>query len=72
MSYYPEPDIYLKDKVKVVVGLLNYTTKKKEHATGLDISYLVAESDFIALKAEVDKFDINKLINNVPTGLNNL
>ena len=37
----------------------------------LDISDLAAEKDFIALKAEVDKLDINKLVN-VPTSLSNL
>ena len=33
--------------------------------------YLAAKEDFIALKAEVDKLDINKLTN-VPTSFNNL
>ena len=42
--------------------------KELEHATGVD---LAAEKDFVALKAEVDKLDINKLVN-VPTSLNNL
>ena len=28
MSYYPEPDAYIKDKAKVVLDLPNYTTKK--------------------------------------------
>ena len=28
MSYYPEPGIYIRDKVKVVLGLTNYDTKK--------------------------------------------
>ena len=37
----------------------------------IDTSDLTAKKDFISLKAEVDKLDINKL-NNVPTGLNNL
>ena len=36
-----------------------------------DTSDLAAKKDFIALNAEVDKLDINKLIN-VPTSLNNL
>ena len=31
-SYYPEPDSNLRDKVKVLLDLLNYATKKKvEH-----------------------------------------
>ena len=28
MSYYSEPDIRIRDKVKVVSDLLNYATKK--------------------------------------------
>ena len=72
MSYYPEPDSLIRDKVKVLLNLSNYATKKElEHATGIDTSYLAAKKDFIALKAEVDKLDINKLTN-VPTSLNNL
>ena len=28
MSSYPEPDNHIKDKVKVILGLSNYATKK--------------------------------------------
>ena len=28
MNYYPEPDSYIRDKVKVVLHLSNYATKK--------------------------------------------
>ena len=72
MSYYPEPDSHIRDKVKVVLDLSNYATKKElDHATGFDTSDLAAKKDFMALKAEVDKLDINKLVN-IPTSLNNL
>ena len=72
MSYYPEPGSHVIDKVKVVLDLTNYATKKElEHASGVDTSDLDAKKDFIALKAEVDKLHINKLVN-VPTSLNNL
>ena len=72
MSYYPEPDNYVRDKVKVILYLSNYATRKElEHATGVDEYNLAAKSYFIALKAEVDKLDIKKLLN-APTGLNNL
>ena len=72
MSYYLEPDSHIRDKVKVVLNLSNYATKKElGHATGIDTSDLTAKKDFIALKAEVDKLDINKLTK-VPTSLNNL
>ena len=73
MSYYHQkPDIHMRDKVKVVLDLPNYATKKElEHATGVDTSDLAAKKDFVALKAEVDKLDFNKLVN-VPPSLNNL
>ena len=63
-------DTHIRDKV--VLDLTNYGTKKElGHATGVDTSDLAANKDFIMLKAEVDKQEINKLIN-VPTSLNNL
>ena len=38
MNYYPEPDIHVRNKVKVILDLSNYATKKKkkEHATAID------------------------------------
>ena len=52
--------------------MTNYATKKElENATGIDPSDLAAKKYFIALRAEVNKLDINKLTN-VPTSLNNL
>ena len=66
MSYYPEPNSHIKDKVKLVSDLSNYATKiELEHATDADTS---AKKDFTALKAEFNKFDINKFVN-VPTSL---
>ena len=59
MSYYPEPNI----PIKSVLDLPNYATKiELEHATGFDASDLAAKKDFIALKTEFDKLDINKLV----------
>ena len=56
MSYYPELDINIRDKVKVVSDLSNYASKRElDHATGVDRSDLAAKKDFIALKAEFDK-----------------
>ena len=72
MSYYPEPDSHIRDKVKLVLDLSNYATKKElDHATDIHTSDLAPKKDFIALKAEVDKLDISKLVN-VPSSLNNL
>ena len=45
--------------------------KKIKDAIGVDTCNLAAKRDFIALKFEVEKLDINKFVN-FPTGLNNL
>ena len=72
MSYHPESDSHIRDKLKAVLDLTNYATKKElDHAKVVDTSDLVAKKDFAALKVEVDKLDIDKLVN-VPTSLNNL
>ena len=49
--------------VLVKVGLSNCATKVDlENATGIATSKLVAKSDLVSLKADVDKLDIDKLI----------
>ena len=64
MIYYPQLDSHSRDKVKVVLNLSNYATKKElEHATGVDTPDLVTKKEFIALKSEVDKLEVNKLAN---------
>ena len=45
--------------------------KNLNYATDVDTSNLAEKSNFIALTAEVNKLDINKLVN-VSIGLNNL
>ena len=45
MSNYPEPDSHVRDKVKVLLDLSNYATKKElELATGIDTSDLAAKT----------------------------
>ena len=67
MSYYPELDSHIRDKVKVVLDLPNFATKKElEQATSFDTSDLAA----IGLKA-VEKLGDNKLTN-VSINLNDL
>ena len=52
--------------------LSNYATKADlKNATGIDTSKLATKSDFVRLKAEVDKIDIVKL-KNAPDDLSNL
>ena len=43
--------------------------KKLDDATGVATFSLGAKREFVALKAEVDKLDINKLVN-VPSDFN--
>ena len=39
MSYYPEPNSHIRNKIKVELDLTNYATKNKlDHATGVDTS----------------------------------
>ena len=60
MSYYPEPDSRIRDKVEVVLDLSNYATKKElDHAKVVDTYNFSAKKDFIVLTVEVDKLDIN-------------
>ena len=63
MSYYPEQDSHIRDKIKVLLDLSNYATKKElHHATSIDATDLATKKYFTTLKAEVDKLDINKFI----------
>ena len=51
--YYTETDIHIRYKIKVVLALSNYTTKKLNSATGFDTYNSAAKSGFVALKTEV-------------------
>ena len=61
MSYYPESDKHVRDEVKVVFCQSNYTTKKNQNMLQALIYLMQLVKG--ALKAEVDKLDINKLTN---------
>ena len=51
MSHYPEPDNYIRDKVKVVLNLSNYAIKKElDHATGVNTFDLPAKKILLPLK----------------------
>ena len=45
--------------------------KKLDHTTGVDTSDFATKKHYIALKAEIDKLGINKLVD-FPSSLNNL
>ena len=64
ISYNPEPDSHIIDKVKVVLDLSNYSTKSVVgHVIDVHTSDLAAKKDFIALNSKVGKLDISKLVN---------
>ena len=72
MSYYLEPNSYIRDKLKVVSDMSNYVNRKRIRTWYRhDACDLAARKDFIPLTAEVDKLDINKQTS-VLTSLNNL
>ena len=69
ISYHPEPDSGIRDKVKVVLDFSNYATETElSNATSVDRSNSAATSNVIA---EVEKLRINKFVN-VQTSLNKL
>ena len=44
MSYYPEPDNHIKNKIKVELDLSRYAMKKElDHITGFDTSDFAAK-----------------------------
>ena len=52
MSFYPELDIHIRNKIKVELNLSNHATKKNlDHATGVDTSDLAAKKGFIAFES---------------------
>ena len=54
MGYCPEPDSYIRGKVKVVLDLSKYATKKESKSViSVDISGLGAKRDSVTLKAKV-------------------
>ena len=48
MSYYPELDSHIRNKVKVLQYLSNFANRKElEHAAGVDTSNLATQSYFL-------------------------
>ena len=62
MSYFPEPCINTKNKVKVELILSTYTTKFDfKKVTGVDTPKFAKNADLHSLKPGVDGLDIDKL-----------
>ena len=62
MSYYPEPGIHNRNKIKDELDLSNYATKSYvKNATRIDTSKFVKNVELGILKYEVDKLDVDKL-----------
>ena len=69
---FPKPYEPFGGNINVKVDLSNYVTKTGlNNVTGIDTFKLAAKSGLVSLKAEVDKFDIDKL-ESIPTNLSNL
>ena len=61
MGYYPEPDSHV-DKVKVVLGLSNYATKKElDYAKIVDTSDLAAKKILLLWKLQLKKQKVYNL-----------
>ena len=70
--YFSKPYEPTGGDINAKTDLSNYATKADlKNAAGVDTSKLAAKSDLASLKAEVDKWDIDKL-KNEPTNLSNL
>lgn len=61
MTFFPESESHIIDKVKVLSELSNYATKKWKEITGSNTSDLAAKN--IVLKNDIEKLYINKLLN---------
>ena len=72
MSFLPESYSHSKNKIKLGLDLSNYTIKSDlKAATGLDTSEFAEKSNIASLKSDIDKIDIDQLVN-VPSCLNSL
>ena len=61
MSYYP-PYKSSSNNIKVELDLTNYVTKTNlENITHTDVCSFASKTNLAALKAEVDKIDVDKL-----------
>ena len=70
-EYFPKPN-FLGANAKVELDFSNYATKADlKNATGVDTLDFAKKNDLAHLKSDVDKLDIDKLIN-VPSNLSNL
>ena len=67
-TYYP-PYKSSRNKIKVELDLSNYATKNDlKNITHVDVSSFASKTNLVALKAEVDKIDVDKL-KTAPTDL---
>ena len=72
MRYYPKPDSYERNKIKVELHLSNYATKSYlKGETGIDSSEFNKRADLTSLKSKLTKIDVDKLETR-PTNLSKL
>ena len=54
-SYYPKPDTYVRNKIKVELDLSNYAIKSDvKNAAGVDTSDFAKKADLASLNSEAD------------------
>ena len=63
MICYIEPDIYIRDEIKVALDMSNYATKKNQNMLLVLMHLIQLLKNLISPKAEVDRLNINKLVN---------
>ena len=63
MICYIEPDIYIRDEIKVALDMSNYATKKNQNMLLMLMHLIQLLKNLISPKAEVDRLNINKLVN---------
>ena len=72
MSYFPEPYIRSKNKIKLELHLPNSAIKSDlKNATGVDASKFAKNANLSSIKSKIDKLDIDEL-ETTPVDLSNL
>ena len=62
MTYFPEPYIHSRNKIKVELDLFNYATKSDlKITTGGDTSKFTQMVNLVSLKLDIDRLHINIL-----------
>ena len=62
MNFYPQPDSYSRNKIKIELELSNYATKSDlKWETDINASEFAKKADLASLKSKINKIDIDEL-----------